>query len=209
VNKEITDKDWERLWAPHDELTYKKVIEYVEPDDIVLEIGAGDYHFARRIAAKSRLVYGLEVNPALVAQARSGPITNNLAIIPGDAYDYPFPRDITLAVLLMRHCCRFGSLADKLIDIGCSRLITNARWGMAVELVDLSVPRVPVKEVTLGWYACWCGAVGFVEGPARFLSPEIEAEVIEVRDCPICVTVKAVGSLDRTQALTNSQACHN
>ena len=97
-----------------------------------------------------------------------------------------FPDDVTVAVLLMRHCTHFQLYVEKLKVIGCSRLITNARWGMGVECVDLMGERVPFTAVSIGWYACWCGATGFLPGPHEKLDASVESTVLEVRSCPKC-----------------------
>jgi hypothetical protein len=39
--------------------------------------------------------------------------------------------------------------------------------------------------VTPGWYACACGAVGFIEGPPELVL-DLEA-VKPVEECPTCV----------------------
>jgi hypothetical protein len=41
---------WEALWAPYDEPTYQLVLDYVRPDDVVLDIGAGDLRLTRQVA---------------------------------------------------------------------------------------------------------------------------------------------------------------
>ncbi len=178
--------NWERLWAPYDESTYQAVLGQVRASDVVLEIGAGDFRLAYRLAAKARHVLAIELNPTLgsVAQNRSRP--HNLTIIKADAYQYPFPADLTLGVLLMRHCRHFGIIADKLSAIACPRLITNARWGYHVEVVDLTVQRLHYSDLSIGWYACWCGATGFIPGPAKQLTPNLEQTIVEVKDCPQC-----------------------
>jgi hypothetical protein len=38
----------------------------------------------------------------------------------------------------------------------------------------------------MGWYACRCGATGFITGPAEALTPQLESAVQEVVDCPAC-----------------------
>ena len=45
-DKVSADRNWERRWAPYDELTYQEVLAQVRPDDLVLEIGAGDLRLA-------------------------------------------------------------------------------------------------------------------------------------------------------------------
>lgn len=195
-----TADEWERWWAPYDEPTYQAVLDHIQPDDVVLEIGAGDLRLARRLARKARLVHAIEINsaieinPSLATFApRYQPVdnvqetqVNNLRLIWTDAYQHPFPPGITVGVLLMRHCQNFRLLADKLLATGARRLITNARWGLGVELVDLLAPRSAYASVQYGWYACWCGATGFVPGPPEDLTPEVEAKIHEVASCPVC-----------------------
>lgn len=173
------------------------VLACARPDDVVLEIGAGDYRLARKLADKCQFVYGLELNPNLVRRARAELEIDNLAIIEGDAYSSWFPDDISMAVLLMRHCRQFGLLAAKLVESGCNRLVTNARWGMGVEEIDLTKPRVSYSEVDLGWTGCWCGAINFVEGPAQLLFAARESQVIEVYDCPNCANGRSEPTSDK------------
>lgn len=185
----MANLDWERLWAPYDEPTYQQVLEWIRPEDIVLELGAGDLRLARRIAALARRVYAVEIQADLVLAAQRTALPTNLTVLVGDAQDLPFPADVTLGVLLMRHCRHFALYADKLLAVGCARLITNARWRLDVELVDLAAPRLAFEQVRLGWYACRCGAVGFVPGPPEALTPELEQTIHEVQSCPQCQRV--------------------
>jgi hypothetical protein len=97
----------------------------------------------------------------------------------------PWPKGVTLGVLLMRHCTHFGLYVARLRKVGCRRLITNARWRMAVELVDLG-PRLAWNEADFGWYACTCGQIGFVPGPVELLTPDRMEQVAEVEECPTC-----------------------
>ena len=187
--------DWEKLWAPYDEPTYQAVLEQVRPEDVVLEIGAGDFRLARRLANQCRLVYAIELNRQLITLAPPAPATHHqpegernsrLKIIWADATTYPFPQGITLGVLLMRHCRHFHILAGKLAAAGCRRLVTNARWGMGVEVVDLLETRPAYSAVPLGWFACWCGATGFKPGPPEKVTARLLETVHEVGDCPAC-----------------------
>ena len=64
--------DWEARWAPYDEPTYQTVLQAIRPDDLVLDIGAGDLRLACRMAAVCRGVIAIERQPALLrAQAAS------------------------------------------------------------------------------------------------------------------------------------------
>jgi hypothetical protein len=177
------------LWAPYDAVTYRAVLDEIRPDDFVLEIGAGDLRLARQLAKIARRVEAIEIQAGVLQmaqQATSGSFGDNLVVRQGDARRLPFPEGITVAVLLMRHCSHFPLYFQKLKQIGCQRLITNARWRMGVEVIQISAPRMPYMEIELGWYACECGAVSFKPGPANKITPDSEAIIHEVAHCPNC-----------------------
>ena len=144
--------DWEMLWSPYDERTYSFVIEHIQPEDIVLDIGAGDLRLAQRIASVVQKVYAIEIANRLIPSSLTH---ENLVVITADARYTPFPEDVTVGVLLMRHCQHYRLYAEKLRTVGAARLITNARWRLGVEVVDLQQGRVKFRELDLGWYACW------------------------------------------------------
>lgn len=175
--------EWESRWTPYDEPTYQQVLSHVRPDDVVLEIGAGDLRLARRLAQLVRYVYAIEMQPQLLVQHPALP--GNLTVICADARLIPWPRGITLGVLLMRHCTHVGLYATRLRAMGCHRLITNARWRLDVETMDLG-PRLPWTVVDFGWYACLCGQTGFVSGPPEQLTEERMNQVFETENCPAC-----------------------
>jgi len=156
-------QDWEWWWAPYDEPTYQAVLARVRPHDVVLEIGAGDLRLARRLAGRARHVYAFEMQAVLIERALAGPgpAPANLYAVCADARHAHFPPDVTVGVLLMRHCRHFQLYADKLVAIGCGRLITNARWRSRVECVDLLEARLPFDRVMLVWDG------GFCSWPAR------------------------------------------
>jgi hypothetical protein len=189
--------DWEGMWAPYDTATYQWVLEQVHPQDVVVDIGAGDLRLARKMAAVARQVIAIEISPAILRHAilrhatlRSAdlfqPLPDNLTIICANAQIIDLPTCVTIGVLLMRHCTSFCLYAEKLRQAGCSRLITNARWRMGVEAVDLQAPRLVFKDAPMGWYACWCGAVGFKEGPVEAWTAALDAITNEVTACPKC-----------------------
>ena len=180
-----TARDWERLWAPYDERTYGEVMEAVQTEDVVLEIGAGDLRLSRRLAEMAQQVIAWEIQADILAR-KGRKLPPNLKVYHVDARQAPVPTGVTTAVLLMRHCLHFHLYANKLHIAGCQRLITNARWGMGVEVIDLQVPRMLYAAAPMGWYACWCGATGFRIGPVEYLTPELETAVHEVIDCPAC-----------------------
>jgi SAM-dependent methyltransferase len=178
--------DWEAMWAAYDEDTYAQALSFVPPGAVVLDIGAGDLRLARRLAARARRVYAVERQPALPAGGAPGGTPDNVRVICADARHWPFPRGLDAAVLLMRHCNHFALYRRKLEAVGCRRLITNARWGMGVECIDLMQPPRAYDDAALGWYACRCGATGFRAGPPEALTAAVEAEVQEVESCPGC-----------------------
>ncbi len=178
---------WERIWAPYDEPTYQMVLVNIHPEDVVLDIGAGDLRLARRAAKIARKVYAIEIQNSLLRQAVvKAPLPENLVVLQEDARYLPFPEGVTCGILLMRHCTHFQLYANKLRAIGAGQLITNARWGLGIETVWLQTPRRSYQYLDIGWYACWCGEVGFKPGPVERLTWEVEARVHEVLGCPMC-----------------------
>jgi SAM-dependent methyltransferase len=179
---------WETMHAPYDQPTYQAVLDFLEPEDVVLDIGAGDLRLARQMAGLVRKVYAVEVNAEVLDQAyaSSDPLPGSLIPILADARSFDFPKDVTVGILLMRHCTHFRLYFDKLREAEARRLVTNARWRMGVEAVDLWAERVSFGEVEMGWYACHCGATGFKAGPAEQWSAEMDRVVQEAADCPQC-----------------------
>ncbi|NPA91580.1 MAG: methyltransferase domain-containing protein [Chloroflexi bacterium] len=178
---------WDALWAPYDEDTYAFVLEQVTPDDVVVDIGAGDLRLAFRLAQRVRRVYAIERQPHLVARAlqeRQRPA--NLFILVGDARVLPFPPDVTIGVLLMRHSPDVALYWAKLQERGARGLVTNARWGLGPEYIDINAPRVPFEHVQMGWYACRCGATGFIPGPPEEMDEHVFRTIHEVANCPVC-----------------------
>jgi SAM-dependent methyltransferase len=179
--------DWERAWAPYDTSTYDAALSYIQAGDVVLDIGAGDLRFARRAAATARWVIAVECQREhLDCGVAFGPLPRNLEAVCADALTWPFPAEVNVAVLLMRHCQHYATYAHKLRQVGCRRLITNARWGMGVELVRLT-SGVDYPHAQIGWYACAnCGQAGFIPGPPDALSPEVLEHTHNVLTCPAC-----------------------
>lgn len=178
--------DWEGWFSPYAVEIYRAVLSHIAPDDVVLEIGAGDLRLALRMAEQAQRVYAVEVNPLVVGPALDIiglRLPRNLHVVCANAVDFPIPPGITAAVLLMRHCRHFGQYFDRLQATGCQRLLTNARWKSGVEVVDLEAPRLPFEQVNEGWYACRCGAVGYVGSGTH-----ADAPPVEVAACPTCAS---------------------
>jgi hypothetical protein len=195
-----SEEAWEMLWSPYSRTTYRAVLEKINPCDTVLEIGAGDLRLSRHIAAVAQKVYAIEIQDWILANAVEKPLPENLIVISGDARQVRFPTDVTLAVLLMRHCRHYGLYSQKLKAAGCQRLITNARWRYEPELVDLQAARRLYSDLEIGWYACSCGATGFKSGPVEELTQEIAVRIYEVANCPRCPATTTVRTLIMVQS---------
>jgi SAM-dependent methyltransferase len=192
----LSAADWEAMYARYDPPTYQVVLELLKPEDVVLDIGAGDLGFSRQMARIVNKVYAVEINASVLEQGPTShdPLPDNLITLGADARALDFPTDTTVGVLLMRHCTHFRLYSEKLRMAGARRLITNARWRMSVEEVDLQTECTSFNEADIGWYACWCGATGFKTGPAyaEQWSTEMDKVTHEVSDCPQCGQCKEV-----------------
>jgi hypothetical protein len=165
---------------------YETVLNALCPTDVVLDIGAGDLRLARRMATIVHRVIAWEIQPDVLNRGLQVSLPANLEPVLADARQEPIPEGVSVAVLLMRHCTNYGLYSKKLAAAGCRWLLTNARWRLDVEKVDLWAERVPFTAVSLGWFACQCGHTGFVPGPAEKLTPALEKMIHEVYDCPQC-----------------------
>ena len=184
--------DWEAIWAPYDEETYRFVVERIYPFDVVVDIGAGDLRLSSRVANIASWVYAIERNPQVLARADRYGQPENLVAVCTDARQWPMPGDVTVGVLLMRHCTpeHFAEYVARLKAMGCRRLITNARWKMGVEEIDLRASAaVAYDPKRVGWYACQCGATGFTPGEPQQVTDQVLNAVIEVANCPQCRVV--------------------
>lgn len=188
MSSTLTAAAWEAMYAPYDQPTYQEVLDLLMTADVVLDIGAGDLRLSRQIAPIVRKVYAVEMNASVLDQASAArdPLPGNLIPICADAWAFRFPADTTVGVMLMRHCIHFRLYFEKLRDAGARRFITNARWRMGVEEVDLRADRLLYASADMGWYACLCGAIGFKAGAAGQWSIEMDQVIHEVADCPHC-----------------------
>ncbi len=205
TDSQISYAEWESCWAPYDEGTYRDVLDRIQPRDTILDIGAGDLRLARRMANICQRVYAIENQPAVLnlglQQDGKGlpDLPPNLILQPGDARRLAFPQDITAGVLLMRHCTHFQLYAEKLKAAGASRLITNARWRMGIEEIQLHAMRMPFHELSMGWYACWCGSIGFKQGIAQHYTSDTEEITHEVINCPQCESTVVAAKIRNTR----------
>jgi hypothetical protein len=182
----LTAAAWELLFAPYDPATYQLVLNELTAGDVILDIGAGDMRFARMAASHVRKIYAVEQSPEIIAHVLTQELPANVEVICADACEWEFPSDITTGVLLMRHCQHYRHYAEKLLKCGASTLITNARWGIGVEIVYLSQQRVIYDHLPIGWFACWCGSTGFKPGPVELITADLDRIIFEVNECPDC-----------------------
>ena len=185
----LPDTAWEALHAPYDQPTYQAVLEQLDSRDTVLDIGAGDLRLARQMVPYVQKVYAIENNARVLEQSAAlrNPPPANLIPICADARWMRFPSDITTGVLLMRHCTCFRLYVGKLRKAGASRLITNARWRMNVEVINLVSQHMAYVDAGTGWFACLCGRTGFKEGPVEQWSDKDDRTINEVSACPHCL----------------------
>jgi ribosomal RNA adenine dimethylase len=193
----LSQPDWETLWAPYDQPTYDLVLAQLKSLDTVLDIGAGDLRLTRQMTSRVNHVYAIEIDSGLIVRTRFE-LPSNLTLLVGDALTMAFPTDITCGILLMRHCAHYRTYTAKLKRAGAARLITNARWRMSIETVDLLRQNQHYGILPFGWYACECGATGFKPGRAEALTSEDIETIHEVCDCPACKR------LDYSKLLYNS-----
>jgi SAM-dependent methyltransferase len=119
--------DWEGWFHPYDGETHQFVLQHVGLPDTVLDIGAGDLRLALELAPHVQRVYALEVNPLLVARALQETgldLPRNVQVICANALDVAITLDVTVAVLLMRHCQEFMCLLY-CMDIVCFRVLIS------------------------------------------------------------------------------------
>jgi tRNA G46 methylase TrmB len=194
----LLNSTWEAIHAPYDQPTYQAVLDWLRAEDVILDIGAGDLRLARQMARRAQKVYAVEIDAQVLSRTAvsCGPLPLNLILIHADARLLDFPSGVTTGVLLMRHCTCFQLYARKLKQAGAARLITNARWRMNVETVDLLRPPVAFAQIQMGWYACSCGSTGFKEGPAEYWSLEQDRMTHEVASCPHCLQSRETTSME-------------
>ena len=188
IHRTFSSADWEATWAPYDEATYAAALAFLEPEDVVLDIGAGDLRFARSAARCVRKVFAIERNEEILGSICLG-TPDNLIVVCADALTWAFPEGVTVGVLLMRHCRHFQDYVIRLRAVGGQRLITNARWGMDVECLSLA-PQSPYWAAPPGWYACSCGAVGFKSAAAEKIHTTALDTSISVENCPACLSAR-------------------
>lgn len=113
---------------------YPFVLENLDPDDVVLDLGAGDLRLDILMAERVKKVYAVEVNPILVGRALQiigYDLPRNLIVICANLFDIEIPKDATVAVILMRHCTRREEIIRRFKKL---KIITN--FGGEINIID-------------------------------------------------------------------------
>lgn len=90
------------MYIPH-ENQYSEVLALVEKDDVVIDMGSGDFRFPLLLSEKVKKVYALELNPELVSKALDiigYHIPTNLIVICTDWFHFPIPYDVNVIICL-------------------------------------------------------------------------------------------------------------
>jgi hypothetical protein len=90
------------MYVPH-KGSYRSILSKIDVNDIIMDAGAGDFRLAIMMAAKSKKVYAIEINPTLVQKAIGiigFDLPLNLFIVCGDFNQIPVPSDVTKIVCL-------------------------------------------------------------------------------------------------------------
>ncbi len=83
----LSDAAWEAMYAPYDQPTYQAVLDLLKPEDVILDVGAGDLRLSRQMALITQKVYALEINTLVLEKGLTSrdPLPANLIPIRSDA----------------------------------------------------------------------------------------------------------------------------
>lgn len=98
-------KGWEIFFHPETR-NYRGVLNKITPNDVIFDIGAGDFRFDLILSLKVKKVYAIEINPIIVAESLAiigYHLPENLVIICGNAFMLEIPSDVTVIICLMIH----------------------------------------------------------------------------------------------------------
>ena len=90
------------MYIPHDN-QYLDVLGMVNKNDVVIDMGSGDFRFPLILSKKVKKVYALELNPELVSKSLSiikYNLPSNLIIICADWFNFPIPNDVNTITCL-------------------------------------------------------------------------------------------------------------
>jgi len=90
------------MYMPHDN-QYLNVLKLVDKNDVIIDMGSGDFRFPILLTKKVKKVYALELNPELVSKVLGiikYDLPSNLTIICADWFNFPIPNDVTTIICL-------------------------------------------------------------------------------------------------------------
>ena len=120
-------------WFLPEDKEYNIVLPYIEPNDIVLDIGAGNLAFDLLLAEKCKKVYAVELNPEVLGDALKTiryDLPRNLIAICANGVDFPVPKDVTCLVMLLRHFMR--KMPDEWLAIPKRICFAYEKWDIQI-----------------------------------------------------------------------------
>ena len=125
---------WEGWFLPENKL-YPKVLEQIDPTDVIFDVGAGNLALDVLLAERAQKVYAVEVNPIVIVNGLKEigyDLPRNLIPICGNALDIPLPSDVNTLVMLLRN------FVHKLPAAWCQlpKLILNLQGKFEVLRID-------------------------------------------------------------------------
>ena len=103
--KRIGLEGWEVFFCPETD-NYRFVIENIEPQEVIYDVGAGDLRLDLVLSQRCKKVYAVEINPMIIGKSIEligYDMPKNLISICADALKFPLPKDVTTIVVLVRH----------------------------------------------------------------------------------------------------------
>lgn len=96
---------WEAFFVP-EENYYQEVLDNVSSEDVIFDVGAGDFRLDLLLSEKVKHIYAVEIHPETVSDALKIIGLNkpsNLTVICGNGFDMLLPLDVTCVICLMIH----------------------------------------------------------------------------------------------------------
>ena len=90
------------MFLPHED-QYNLILSMIKKEDIVIDMGSGDFRFPIMLSQKVKKVYAIELNPELVHNALkiiNYHLPKNLIIMCGDWVNISIPKDVTIITCL-------------------------------------------------------------------------------------------------------------
>ena len=110
----------------HRILEYKEwFLDNIEPEWTVLDVGCNTGLMTRMLASKAKFVYGLDVSPDLIEEAKSNSDGSNIEYICADATKYDFSKYQSIDCVVLSNVVEH---IDKRVDF-LKSLIDCVNWG--------------------------------------------------------------------------------